>query len=131
MQIDGAGGLPTFRDGPHDQRLTATKIAGSKDVFDGCLVVVICRDVATNIHFDAELFDETIADGTCETHGKKHKVGIEFVFAAGNRFKFWWRSDSYGVQFLHIAVFVAAEFDCVDRPIAHTALFVRAFDAEL
>lgn len=123
--------LTSFRNCPYDERLTTPHIAGGKDAIYRGHVVGVGGDVATLVDRDAELFDHSTFDGTEEAHRKKYKINIERELRSDEGFELRRRADAEGVKLFDVAVLVPGELDAVDAPVANSAFFVRALDAQL
>lgn len=97
VQVDRPGGLATFGDGPDDQRLTASEIAGSKDIRYRSLIMLVGGDVAADCHIDTELLQQTVANRSSESHSEQYEIGIKLEFGSGHRFKLRRSADTDGM----------------------------------
>ena len=85
--IDGGGGFAAFGDGPDNEGLAATHVAGGEDAFTRGHKVG-GGDIAALVQSEAKLLDHAVADRTEETHGEQHEIDVEGELGAGNGLEF-------------------------------------------
>src|SRR5208282_5020399 len=120
--------LAAFPDCPHHERLAATRVAGAKDARQAGMIV-LGKDIAPRIEFEAEFGDDTFRLRTEEAEREQHEIAIELEVAAGHFFHnhpgaIALPIEPHAVEFFYLAVFADEAFG-VDAPIAHDAFFVR------
>ncbi len=127
----------TFADGPDDQGLAASHVAGGKDFGAAGLVVVgVGRNITALVGFYGEGVQH-LPHGRGKAHGQQDQIGWEGHFGASDRvhahaacrwigFPF----HAHGAQFFDMAVF-ALQLDGVDGPVALAAFLVRGGGTQL
>src|SRR5690349_16576740 len=86
IEVDRAGCLPTFADGPDDQRLTFADVAGGIDLGERCAVIVgVGADVGPAVAGDVDLLQEAALVRPGKADSDQDEIGADGEFAAGQR----------------------------------------------
>ena len=82
-RVDAGGGGTALGDGPDDERLPTTGVAGDEDARDRAHEVLVAPDVAALVELDAELLDDARALRAEEAHREEDELGGDLALGAG------------------------------------------------
>src|ERR1700676_4040771 len=125
--VDAGGGLASFGNGPHDQRLPPPHVAGGENPGYRTHVVWGGGDIAARLEVNVELFDHAFFYRTRETEREQHQIRFQDELGSRNRLEFRRGANAGGVKLLYISVSVAGKVRRTDGPIPQAAFFVRTF----